>query len=459
MRHLKSILLALSIVSLGLLDAHEAKACGGCAVQQFENTQVTGHRMILSVSKTSTTLWDQIQYKGDAKDFGWMLPIKGNAGFNLDTDFDVSSDALFQTLEQLTNVTVSSPFISCPSPSCGNTGASGGFDGGEGAGGGSGDPGVVVVAQKTAGPFEIVHLQASQPNALKDWMTANGYTVPADANTIIDAYIAEQFDFVAVKLATGAGVESMRPVRVKLPGAAPTLPLRMVGVGTGATTSMTLWVVGEGRYETSNFPTFEIKENELVWNWDTSSSNYKDLRQKGYDAANGKTWLVEAAEPASPYNIQFPLEDLVNYDLPNSGYGDDMGVGAKEQLYADLEALYGNLSDASMWLMRMHAELPRAALAEDLSIGASMSQVPVTRFFQTQQSIGTAPACPPVPECPDPPDSGNDDTWNGYFGSGANGGGGCSMNGHDGSAAVGGLALMTALAFSRRRRARASASR
>jgi hypothetical protein len=453
MRIVKSFFLALSIVSLGVLNAHDAAACGGCAVTQTESTQVTGHRMILSVAKDRTTLWDQIQYSGNPKEFGWILPIKGNAGFNLDTDFEVSSDALFATMEQLTQVSISSPFISCGSP-CGPTGAPGAGEG-DGAGTGTGGGGgVTVVAEKVAGPFAIVHLQATQPNALKEWLATNQYVVPPEASAIIDAYVAEQFDFVAMKLDKTDTVSAMRPVRIKLPGAAPTLPLRMVGVGTGNVTSMTLWVVGEGRYETSNFPVFEINESELVWNWDTSSSNYKDLRQKGYDAANGKAWLVEAAEPSSPFNFQFPLEDLVTYDVANSGYGDANGVGAKEELYADLDALYGAIPESSMWLMRLHAELPRSALATDLSLGASASQKPATRFFQTVNSIGTPPPCPPTPQCPEPPDTGDDDQWGGYFGAtSATSGGGCAMGGDAASsAALGALALSAALAFARRRR-------
>jgi hypothetical protein len=104
MRGLSSIVLGLSIISLGALHAREAQACGGCTVSQSESTQVTGHRMILSISKDATTLWDQIEYSGDPKDFGWMLPIKGNSGFVLETDFNVSSDALFATLDDLTKL-------------------------------------------------------------------------------------------------------------------------------------------------------------------------------------------------------------------------------------------------------------------------------------------------------------------------------------------------------------------
>src|SRR5262245_66238612 len=71
---------ALLLVSMALLAASEARdaaACGGCFVQQTESTQVTGHKMILSISKDRTTLWDQIQYDGEPSSFAWVLPIRG----------------------------------------------------------------------------------------------------------------------------------------------------------------------------------------------------------------------------------------------------------------------------------------------------------------------------------------------------------------------------------------------
>jgi len=456
MRGLKTLLLAfpLALATTVLADAHDASACGGCLVGQSESTQVTGHRMILSISNDTTTLWDQIKYTGNPSSFAWVLPIKGQVQIGL------SSDALFARLEDLTQVTINSPWINCPSGGC--------FGGGGGSGGGGGggpSGGVTVIAQEVVGPYETVQLSSSDANALKTWLTDNNYAIPQDISGIIDAYVAEGFDFLALKLVPGEGVDAMRPVRITSPGASPGLPLRMVAAGTGAVTSISLWVIGEGRYEPTNFPTFEIKPEELVWNWDTSSSNYKDLREAGFAAAQGKTWLVEYAGPVHYTHIKFPLENLTLSSPEQSGYGDAQGMGASEALNEDLAALYGSIDTSSMWFTRLHAELPRAALANDLSIGASLNQSQVNNFFQVEQTVGTPPQCPPVPECPGPPDSGNpgsgndgnDDVWSGFWepnsSAAAGGGGGCAIGGGVGSSAVlGGLALSLGFAIARRRR-------
>lgn len=447
MRLIKSLVLAISALSLAsVIDTSNASACGGCIVVETENTQVSSHRMILSISNTQTTLWDQIKYTGNPSSFAWVLPIKGQV------DIGLSSDAMFETLDVLTQTTISSPVINCGSPCGPFAGGSDSNGGSTGSGGG----GVVVIAEKVVGPYATVQLAANDPAALKDWLTMNGYFLPADVAPVVDAYLAEGFGFLAMKLVPGQGIDSMRPVRVTSPGAVPTLPLRMVAAGTGAITPITLFVMGEGRYDPTNFPTFEVDPNKLIWNWDTSSSNYKDLRAEGFATANGKTWLMEAAEPMSSYSIEWPLKDLVTYDQPNSGYGDDMGLMASEELTADLEALYGTLDPNSFWVSRMYAELPRSALATDLIIGAAANQANVTRYFQVNQTVGTAPSCPPQPACPDPPDSNNDDTWNGYWGPDGQangGGGGCSMGGVSGTeSALSVLGLSFALMVSRRRR-------
>ena len=81
------LLLSLSALSLSLLAlAPEAHACGGCVVPEDESTQVTGHRMVFAVSKTQTTLYDQIEYAGNPESFAWFLPIKGEVQVGLSSD-------------------------------------------------------------------------------------------------------------------------------------------------------------------------------------------------------------------------------------------------------------------------------------------------------------------------------------------------------------------------------------
>ena len=74
--------LALAVVAtasaLALVEERDAKACGGCFQPPTQTvTDITDERMLLAVSPTQTTLYDQIEYAGNPASFAWVLPIHG----------------------------------------------------------------------------------------------------------------------------------------------------------------------------------------------------------------------------------------------------------------------------------------------------------------------------------------------------------------------------------------------
>src|SRR5262249_41038969 len=159
------------------------------------------------------------------KEFAWVLPVKPGAVLEL------SSDAWFETLEAATEIQVQAPPVQC------GRGSFGGGCGAQAEGlsdlapkSGGGNP-VPVLHHGTVGPYETVTLETCTPGALHDWLDANGYAVDPASQPIIDKYVAEGFDFIALRLQPGAGIKQMKPVRVVPPGAGVALPLRMVGVG------------------------------------------------------------------------------------------------------------------------------------------------------------------------------------------------------------------------------------
>src|SRR5262245_66491441 len=108
MNILKTFVLLIPLVVVTATSARDASACGGCFVPPAANTQVTGHRMVLSVSPTETTLWDQIAYSGEPESFAWVLPTKGIV------DVGISSDLLFNTLAFITDPQIIPPYLDCP---------------------------------------------------------------------------------------------------------------------------------------------------------------------------------------------------------------------------------------------------------------------------------------------------------------------------------------------------------
>ena len=387
-------LVAVATTTLAL--ERDANACGGCFQRPLppsENpTIVTDHRMILTVAKEQSTLYDQIKYQGEPSSFAWVLPISGTVEVGL------SADAVFGALDRTTRTQIISPPLNCPPPpNCSSS-----FGGASASAPSAADAGakneVTVTKQEVVGPYLTVQLKATDPRALEDWLTQNGFFVPADVKPVVDQYVNEKFDFLALKLIPGKGVQDMRPVRVTTKGANAVLPLRMVAAGTGATVGITLWVLAEGRYEAQNFPNFAIKTEDLSWDWTQSKSNYTTLRAEQTTASGGRAWETESSTITYPQQIQQavrgngyypypPPRDpdggapvtpeeasaRVNYDPVR----DAQGVILKTAIQVrdeDLAALFYGIPASTSRVTRMRADLTHAALNADLVMTAASHQ-------------------------------------------------------------------------------------
>ena len=399
----------------------DASACGGCFGPPPSPTEspqvVTDHRMILTIAKEQSTLYDQIKYSGNPSSFAWVLPISGTVEVGL------SSDIVFQSLANVTTTSIVAPPRNCPPPpNCQNSGGFGSASasdsrGSSDAGAAPNDPGVVVTKQEVVGPYETVQLKATNATALQEWLAQNNFYVPpGDVQDVINKYVTEKFDFLALKLLPGKGVQDMRPVRVTTQGANAVLPLRMVAAGTGAVVGISLWVLGEGRYEPQNFPSFALKADDLAWDWNANRSNYTDLRAEKTTASEGRAWETENSTPLSRQQLEQavrrnnfqnpgpppldggppldPQEQSAQVDyLPVK---DSQGTVTKTAVQVrdeDLAALFFGIPEQSSRVTRIRADLAHAALNADLVMTASQDQTQLSPLRQLTKELNQ-PQCP-----------------------------------------------------------------
>jgi hypothetical protein len=425
-----------SLVGLVGIGEREAAACGGCFRPPTEtNTDITDERMLLSLSQTQTTLYDQIRYSGNPSSFAWVLPIHGTV------DVGLSADVLFGSVDSLTATQIQAPPLNCSAPPICTRG-NGRQAPTAGAAAGGGDAGQVTVTKaENVGPYATVQLHSTDAGALNAWLVQNGYDIPADVQKIVDQYVAEKFDFLAMKLLPNQGVQSMRPVRVSMPGASVSLPLRMAAIGTGATVGITIWVVSDGRYEPQNFPFFHIDDADLVWDWSTSSSNYRTLRAQNEATLGGKGWEMEASIDLSDRLIDSVILAGGQYyagPYPGGGYGGVRSDASQDYLPItnpdgtvaktadqvrdeDLQVLFAGMTGPTVRVTRMRSDISHAAMTTDFVLTASQDQNELYNVRQVTQQINE--------QCPI---YGNDCTVVGYgsaedeAASGPHGGGGCS---------------------------------
>lgn len=406
---------ALAAVALSVFgDVAPARACAVLTPDQ--TTPVVGHKMILSLGMDQTTLWDQFQYTGDPASFGWLLPIKGQVTVG------VSSDAMFNIFGQLTAPNLYAPSI-CPN-SC-DSGGNGGGAGGGGTGGGV----VTVTAEQQVGPFNTVQLASNDAAALQTWLQDNGYPVPAAVQPVLDAYVAEGFGFLAMKLLPGVGTEAIQPVRVTMAGAVPSFPMRLLAAGTGDLTQATLWIVADGKYLPDSAPVVTIAQSEPTWDFATNTSDYEKLRKDKLAASGGFAYLVESSQDY--YNIDFtwPLEGYVDQEYAKSGYGATKAE-ALAALLADEEAMFHGYTEQTPFrVTRLTADLSRPALATDLALTAPVDQGYVYKDYYLSKYVNEG-------ECPPDPCGGSGGTGAGGAGgaTGTGATGGTTHNGGGGAA-------------------------
>jgi hypothetical protein len=246
-----------------------AHACGGCFQPPDAVSTVTDHRMVIALSNTQTTLWDQIQYTGKPGDFVWVLPTPVPA------TVEIADQSFFDGLESATAPRVYPPPLSTgggPQIGCGASGGSLAAAKSDGPG-----DDVTVFHQGSVGPYDTATVGSDDPMALINWLNKNGYDVPAAMKPTIAWYVQRKWVFNALRLKPDATTSQMTPVRVVFKGLAATFPLRMVAAGAGPSLGILLWIISDQRYMAGNYDTVEIDENALRWSTASNRSNYREL--------------------------------------------------------------------------------------------------------------------------------------------------------------------------------------
>ncbi len=258
-------------------------ACGGCFAPPTSVSVVTDHRMVLSLSAAETILWDQIRYAGSPEEFSWILPIRYSSAVRV----EVASDGFVAAVDGLTSPELYTPL-------CGPAGLSiksaSARD-------------VEVRREGAVGPFAMSIISGRDPAAIRAWLRSNGYAVPDALAPVIERYTDLSMDFVALRLRPGEGVDRMTPVRIRLPGYAPSLPLRMIAAGAGDRVGLSLVVIAANRVEAQGFANAEITDADLTWSWDAPTDPTVDFL-RAFDAVDarhgGSAWITESATVVAP---------------------------------------------------------------------------------------------------------------------------------------------------------------
>jgi len=137
----------------------------------------TDQKAVIFYDKGIETLVLSITFKGNADDFGWIVPTPAKP------EVSKGSDDIFTNLERLTGTT-NRYYDELPA---------------FGLGVGSTKQ-VTIIETKKIDYYDMTVLTATDRDALANWLKQNNYNFPSSASYILDSYIDNGWYFVAMKI-------------------------------------------------------------------------------------------------------------------------------------------------------------------------------------------------------------------------------------------------------------------
>ena len=284
-----AVALALPLLAV---DSRDANACG-CFTPPDPSVPIVqaGERILFAMENGVVTAHIQIQYAGDAQDFGWLLPLPSVP------EMELGTDELFAALT--TNTQPKYRLVQKYDGNCGfNPANRGGVFGPDGRGTGRGrqqrsrrqrrrSP---LVIQASIGPYDYAVLKADNQDDMLEWLADNHYFVPAGTDETVGAYIRPGAFFLALKLQSGKSAGDLQPVVVRYPADLPMIPIVLTSVAAQPNMGIQVWMLGAGRAIPRNY--YHTVINDMAIDWNTSGANYNDVIIKAVGEAPEKHSFV-----------------------------------------------------------------------------------------------------------------------------------------------------------------------
>jgi len=283
-----------------------ARACG-CVAPPDPATPVVqaGERIVFYVEDGKVTAHIQIQYAGPAEEFGWLIPVPSVPEFRL------GSEDLFTQILPVTQplYRTDTEFVGdCFGDEGAGTSTGGSDSGGDGDGDGDSDGGPggsPVILRESVGPFDLVALRGDDKEEMFNWLSDNGFFVPAGTDDAVDPYINEGAHFVAVKLLSGEDAGDIQPLVVEYESDLPMIPIILTSVAADPDMGVQVWIVGEDRAIPRNYRHTEI--NDAAIDWLNFGQNYPQVVTDAVDEAEGHHSFV--TEYAGTSNVMVDVLD------------------------------------------------------------------------------------------------------------------------------------------------------
>jgi len=293
--------------SLALVPVQPAHACGAMVFPQHEQRVggMSDQELFVMFQSGRTMLVASAAYEGiDANDFAFLLPLAEPPIFVEDAD-----PSLFIALDEKTAPRVGIIVAGGPSgdpPGCGlGDGTSPGANG-------AGDGEVMVQQRGQTATYEWVVVGGDTGTAVADWLSDEGYPLPADYGAALQTYTDQEWSFFAAKVRPEAADAALKPIELWLPASTPetfAIPLGIAAhsLPPGQTLSITAYLWGEGSIIPENYATGRVDAEELVA-YSETETNYGELEHALLDGDPEGTWLLDYGQHTLVGDIEYAYE-------------------------------------------------------------------------------------------------------------------------------------------------------
>jgi len=184
-----------------------------------------------------------VEYEGNAIDFGWVIPVFGEFSAMEDGD-----EQHFSTLSYDTAPEVSSRYADDGGGGCAQK-TKGGLDYADEANrlDTAAMDGAEIVAEGFTGTYSYTVLEADSVDGLEGWLTDNGWSMES-SRPVLEAYVAEGgVQFVAISLTGGEDTDAamLPPVSIRYTGDQLRFPATMARYAMVETLRTTVYVMGD----------------------------------------------------------------------------------------------------------------------------------------------------------------------------------------------------------------------
>ncbi|MCH8052808.1 MAG: DUF2330 domain-containing protein [Planctomycetes bacterium] len=360
------VLAALASVLVRLPNmVDEARACGGFFCQAVPINQAA-EQIIFRQNGDQVTAVVLIQYVGDAEDFSWVVPVPGVP------ELSTGSDVLFQSLEPATRPQFN---LKIEGAACSS------FDLFQGLGflGGLGQPdsedaadGVTVVSESVVGPFDVQVVSSEDPAAMAQWLEDNDYDLSDRGQELIEPYVEEGMNFVALKLRQDQGVGDIRPLIMKYQSDKPMIPIRLTAVAAEDDMGVLVWLLGEARAVPLNY--LHVTVNYTLVNWyfgtTTAYASYQNLITTAMNEAGGQGFATDFAGRLPDLLDQLPSDEAYSTELERL-----QAIATNPSFYDELAFGFVFPSDQILEMLRRELPLPEGASEFTYQSGALLAEV------------------------------------------------------------------------------------